>query len=123
MVLFYQIMRYYIFNKLNNEAGDGIRNQLAATPNGTAFVCPWIFINSNKDVWITYPNSDNQEYIASSIKYIERSGGIKIYPTDITEEILIPEGCTRNNNDPITKKFNDELTELFKPFAPELNFY
>lgn len=116
-------MAYYIFKFAENEAGAKLAFQLSGVPNGTVFEADSLYVNSRKNLWIIFPRSNDLDSINSSINYILKTGGAEIIETNITDRIVVPYGVTRNNNDHITKEFNQYLFSLFKNYVSESDFY
>lgn len=113
--------QYYIFYFYDNDVGNQMRFDLSGYPNGTVFSrCP-LYVNSKKDVWITYSYSNNLESISSSIEWITKDGGVQVIATGVTEIIEFPKNVTIDDTDKL-KEYDDSIVEMFKKFAPHLCF-
>lgn len=113
--------QYYIFYFYDNDAGNQMGFDLSGVPNGTAFINRPLYVNSKKDLWITYPYGNNLESISSSINWITKDGGVEIVPTGITEIIEFPKDVTINDVEKL-KEYDESIVEMFKKFAPHLCF-
>ena len=108
--------QYYIFHFNDNDAGNQMRFNLAGYPNGTPFSNFPLYVNSKKDVWIVYPDTNNLQLILSSIRWITKDGGVEVIPTNVTEVIPFPQDIEK------LKEYDKENVEKFRRFAPHLCF-
>ena len=111
------IMRYYIFSFTEDDKGIRLMNELAGIPNGYAFEKSPIHINSKRNVWVTYPSSKNIDFINDSIKMLKATSSVEIIPTNITDEIQVPENVTSRND----KEFNSKMVNIFGSFAHNID--
>jgi hypothetical protein len=110
-------MRYYIFSFKEDDKGIRLMHELSGIPNGYAFENSPIHVNTKRNVWVTYPSSKNIDFINYSIKFLKATNSVEIIPTNITDEIKVPENVkSRNDID-----FNLKMVNIFGSFAPNID--
>ena len=110
-------MQYYIFSFTEDNKGIRLMHELAGIPNGYAFEKSPLHVNSKRNVWVMYPSSKNIDFINYSIKNLEATSSVEIIPTNITDEIQVPEYVTSRND----KEFNSKMVKIFSSFAHNID--